>query len=521
MKTYVYGAKAPKDPAQLRLLWQDLERAHRYKNTLVELERDRRQFQNAIVNRGDCSWWAVAWKLGLKEDLHDMAIDARDRRGCGWGTGGLVEESARQAGCVAQGGSPNPELPQFARWEHAGCFGVQLQHGLSEATLRAGTDTRARLLGTEKRRELWLRIGSEGRSPIWVVFPVVIHRELPDGSIVQWIRIHTWKVAGRSEWSAQFVIKLPDRPEPITRGTGMIAIDIGWRKMPGDEIRVATWADSNGKTGELRLPASIQGRRRKTDDLRSIRDKNFNDIVEGLLEHRDELPEALQHETKTLHSWRSTQRLAGLVLRWPKDEALYAQLEAWRRQDHHLWKWEANERQNVLRARREIYRLFARWLADTYATVVVEQLDLRDFAEKGKVEEVHPGGRPQRFKAVLSELRLTAERAVTSAGGEWIKAKAAWTTQRCHKCLEKELFDAAKEVVHCCGHCGEMWDQDVNAALNLLRAATSSAPEASRSQSETPDAPKKNTAKQRRERGLATRRARRSKDVVQPPETTD
>ena len=526
---YAYHAKAPRN--HLALVWAELERAHRYKNTLVEIERTRRNARDSIVNRGDYSWWAVAWKLGLDEWARAEAAEARRRRGCSWGTGGLIEESARQAGCLAQGGSGVGDLPQFAPWDRVGRVGVQIQGGMSIAELQGGQDTQARLLGAGKWRQLWLRLGSTGgRKSIWAVWPVVLHREFPPGARIKWVRVHVTRVADRDQWSAQFVLDVPaPLAPPAPRNGGTVAVDVGWRLF-GEEIRVASWVDDAGKSGELRLPAGILSHWHKTQDLQSIRAKNFNRARATLCARRSELPPALQEETTHAYAWKASRRLTGLVRRWsearaPGDEALFEELEAWAQQERHLWMWEAFGRRNILRQRREIYRLFGRWLADTYATVVVEHLDMREFAEHpGEDEEEESpatkGGRPQRFTVALSILRTTAERMVRAAGGEWVKAPAAWTTQRCADCQRRERFDAAKEVVHTCSHCGRTWDQDLNAARNLLRAARSCAEAAPRSQTETAVAASKTAAQLRRERGLATRRARCSKTGVEPPAET-
>src|SRR3990172_6589154 len=89
------------------------------------------------------------------------------------------------------------------------------------------------------------------------------------------------------------------------------------------------------------------------------------------------------------------------------DETGFEPLEAWRAHDRHLLEWEANQRENVLRSRRERYRLFARKMA-TYHRIVVEKLDLRDFAElPPKPSEEEPrlrASRGRRFAASLSEL---------------------------------------------------------------------------------------------------------------------
>ena len=45
---------------------------------------------------------------------------------------------------------------------------------------------------------------------------------------------------------------------------------------------------------------------------------------------------------------------------------------------------------------------------------------------------------------------------------------AANTTRDCSVCGHRETWDQATEVVHTCSACGETWDQDASAAVNLL-----------------------------------------------------
>ncbi|MDP2949729.1 MAG: zinc ribbon domain-containing protein, partial [Chloroflexota bacterium] len=50
-----------------------------------------------------------------------------------------------------------------------------------------------------------------------------------------------------------------------------------------------------------------------------------------------------------------------------------------------------------------------------------------------------------------------------------VKVPAQYTTQECSYCANREQFDARKEVRHRCSRCGGEWDQDENAARNLLK----------------------------------------------------
>lgn len=528
MRTYSYGAKAPTQNADLVV--KELERSHRYYNILVEIERQRRSVRDGIYTAllaarpvGDKTSVKLTEenKVTLKatDDLAWEAIrQARDRRGCAWGTGGCIEASVQQAVRTTKRGGQIA----FRRWEGTGLIAVQLQQGLSTSDLLKNKDTRVRLVGLGKRRSLEIRVGSDGRKPIWATFPIAYHRDLPPEADIKWVRVTARKVATKLEYEAQFILKGEGakRPPP---SKGSIAVDIGWRKFQNDGFRVAKWRDDTGDTGELRFPEELLRRWTKTEDLRSIRAKNFNAALKALCEARrkqEGWPEWLLRETQYAHQWESQGRMAGLVVRWRTnrfegDEAIFSAAEAWRKQDKHLYEWESHQRGNVLRSRREMYRLFACFLA-TYKKAVFEKMDLRNFAElpEDGEDESHEAtaSRPRRFKACLSELRGCAEDAVARAGGEWIEVPSQFTTQQCSVCEVVRPFDAAQKLVNACV-CGAVWDQDDNACSNLLRAATLLPPSPDRSQTQGAVNVGVTPAETRRLRGLETRRAKRSKKV--------
>lgn len=536
MRTYSYGAKPPTENAARAL--NQIERAHRYYNVLVEIERERRR---KIREAKDLDEQAKADAYKTATDASYEAI-RRERARCGtfWGTYLQIEDAAQRAART----TPIAEDPRFRHWEGEGLLAVQIQGGMSPEELTSGEDSRARIVGEGKRRQLWLRIGSEGRAPIWAVWPFAYHRDLPVGTKVKWVRVVARRVASHTKWSVQFLIDGEDGAFALQAPTkGAVAVDVGWRKI-GDEMRVATWADDSGATGELRLPAGLLERWRKVEDLEGIRKQSFNQALARLVDDRrtqgDEWPEWLREATTHAFQWQASERLANLAIRGRKalESGEIAReapagvtivlLEAWRKQDKHLWEWEAHQRANVLRARREIYRLFARQLAE-YRKVVFEKLDLRKFAEapesRGEEKRQQPeiaASRPRRFKAGLSELLACAADAVTRAGGEWVELVSVDTTRTCADCGHAEKFDAAKAIHHVCPKCGVVWDQDANAARNLLaRAATCSTDAKGRSRAKKADPTEESPAAARRRKGLETRRARRSKTGPEACENSD
>ena len=551
MRTYTYGSKSPTQNAEI--VQQQLERAHRYYNVLVEIERER---AGALVGAHDS-------RKPVDDAANAKIRLERGRCGVYWGTYLCIEDAVHRAAkmCAVvpakkEGTCPRCKVPfvagelitihtkqklllacskcgngpHFRRWNEQGLVAVQLQGGLSAEELIAGKDTRARLVGEGKRRDLWLRVGSEGVRPVWAIFPIVYHREIPTGTKIQWVRLCVHRVGTKAKWSAQFVLEAPAEmwalPSPMW---GTIAVDVGWRDLGPDGLRVATWVADTGATDDLRLPRSMLDRDRKVSDLHSIREKAFNAMRDRLVEerraHGEAWPEWLRQETHSLHQWRSTAKLAGLVSRWghrmPAPGApAWAEYEAWRKQDKHLLEWESNQREAILRERREVYRLFAIELA-RHRKVVMERLALDDLAvvaEKPEDRLTH-NSRSHRFDAGLSYLMNYAADAVTRAGGEWVEVPAPMTTQWCHKCGQEERFDAAPSVEHACSHCGAVWDQDANAARNLLaRAATCYTPPGTRSRAKVVDPTVETPAAAKRRKGLETRRARRSKVEMQVSE---
>lgn len=459
----------------------------------------------------------------VDEAAHVRRLAARKACGVYWGTYLVVEQAYDQARkSSATPGRDWGKCPSFRRWSGAGAVAVQIQGGLPCADV-FGDDTRIRVdplppnaydssvpRGQRNRLQrtvLHLRVGSdENRAPVWAEWPLYMHRPLPDGAVIKWAKIIRvpWHQRWRYRWKLQLTL---DVPEVVTRpGNTMVAVNLGWRlmddskaivgayahDMDGGELRVATWADSRGDTGEVRLGRSFRDRIEKAEKIRSVRDLKMDVLREFLVKagvdcakwrsprrfHR--LLAEIEKPSHGLDACNQGHR-GGLCPRRGTSEVVPQKpscvldaeardtLRRWTYRDKHLWWYERGCRSGALNYRREIYRLFALDLAKKYSIIVVEDYDLRDIVtDENRVLE--PSA--QRVEGAPSVARFTIRSTATRVGCTVVDGDSKRATQRCHLCGCEEPWDAAPRVMHTCLGCGESWDQDVNNARNMLASAS-------------------------------------------------
>ena len=435
--------------------------------------------------------------IAVLDGVNNVAGEARraKRAQCGvyWGSYLLVEAAMDASSKLPLFDGERPNDPRFARWDGAGRLGVQLQGGLL-AEDAFGSDTRLRVDSVDARSEsasrserrryartvLRIRVGSEGRDPVWAAWPMVMHRPLPPAGVIKNVSVQLRKIGPREEWTACFTVTSSssgDRPKRRVPDIGVVAVDLGWRVID-DELRVASWMASDGEAGELRLSAVELSALTKASGLRSTRDTNFDEaraILVAWLTGQESLPDWLREATKTIGQWKSEARLAALAKRWAEnrfegDVDAYNALERWRYHDHHLWEWESSQRSKSLRRRREVYRVWAASMAQRYQTIIVEKFDLRRVAAKPPTGEEKPKAdydkaRSNRQLAAVSELRGCISNAFD---GRTVEILSVDTTRACSVCGVVNQFDQAAHLLHTCRDCGSTWDQDRNAATNIL-----------------------------------------------------
>jgi hypothetical protein len=429
-----------------------------------------------------------------------------------WGSYLLIEKQIEQA-------RKSKLDPRFRRFEGNGRVGVQLQGGVTLPELLSGEDTRLRLVARQSipkvkkpkaQHEVHIRVGSEGRAPIWAVLPVVLHREIPADAKIQWAWIKVKSVGGVRKFFLQLAMESDTfdlRHSP--KGSGVVAINFGWRAHEDGRRRVAYAVDNNGEEQEFAIPAKIESSLAFADSLRSARDLHFEDAKRalGAFMATHEYPEWMKEATEHIWQWRSPKKLAKVAARlteellqgddsadrWrterlaavPKKDLfapateiftwlgggkismrmLAVYLELWRRKNRHLWEWEAHQRENTLAHRNELFRVWSRRLADRYSEIRVEEFDLREMAKTPEpTEESRPKGfRATRAAAAPGEFRMRLKEV---AGVKIVKAPAHGNTVTCNDCgheNERSLLRVAT-----CDGCGAEWDQDSNNCKNQL-----------------------------------------------------
>lgn len=451
--------------------------AQRLRAELAGLRQQRRLIQGEIKTDPQIQ----AALTALDAEVNERRKQERARCGVYWGTYLLIEAAAEQA-------AKSKTDPRFRRWDGAGRIGVQLQGGASTDDVM---HSRSQLLQIDAlpvnqwqtrvgrraaKTAARIRVGSDGRAPIWASFPIVMHRPLPADGRIKAAWVGRRRLGTRDVFTLQIVVEAASLERQVLKAAPVAAINLAYRVRP-DGLRVGYLVDEHDQRREIILPRTILDRLDHADHIQSIRDTNLDTfrarLMQALAGMADGLPEWMREEHKTLHAWRSAARFASLVQRWagarfdaPGEPEAFALAESWRRQDRHLLQWTAHEARRALGHRRELYRRLAAELATRYSTLAVEQFDLRQVARLPKPEDedpAHAAVRRNRQRASLSELRGALGQRVPMCAID-----PANITHYCHACGSLEAFDAALHIEHTCGGCGATWDQDYNAARNLL-----------------------------------------------------
>lgn len=362
--------------------------------------------------------------------------------------------------------------PRYRRWDGSGTIAVQLQsqgerNGYGAEALfgegaeaaaarrlvqidrvpgnrRAGRSGKLRRMPSRKDiGVIRLRVGSDGRDPVWAEWPVILHRPLPVGARVKWVRVKASRVGTRVRWSLHLEFELPGTWIKEPGGSGVVALDLNWRRVALVDdlqqvtLRAGSYAGSDGEAAKILLNPEIRSGLRKAADLHSIRQKHFDAAKEAAhaLVRAATLDEEHREKVETLPRWRSPNRLAALAIWWRDnrcagDDALLAVLEEWRKRDKHLLEWEANARRKAVARREHDYRNVAANLARRYSTLLVEDIDLRTVTERPAPEDPSYEERSdlassQRVEVAPSELRRAVVQAFKDRGGAVVEVPSA------------------------------------------------------------------------------------------------
>ncbi len=307
-------------------------------------------------------------------------------------------------------------------------------------------------------------------------FALALHRPLPAGAIVKrvtWLGTRNglrwfWYIAITVEQPPAKASALPPRP--------CAGMDVGWRLFGDgtkhDYLRVAMVADSEGRMFEIRLPLNLRpGRIVESRGFHTMSEWQAaadacKDRVKSMLATVD-FPADLQHLKFALPRMgrQGLQRIYNIFL----ERGLYTQQTGIILALLTAYDSFYNRRATLsfrLRQRRGwYYRNLARWLCWRYVRIAIEDMSLSKLRRRNGDDAALKNAARYRDYAALAELRAALKAVAAETGTIIVEHAAVDSTVTCWLCGVKT--DASKSLKLCCPN-GHEWDQDKNAARNLL-----------------------------------------------------
>lgn len=426
----------------------------------------------------------------------------RQRSGLYWGNYNRVLDSFERGRKLAKQRGGQPRFSDPTRKD--GVLTVQIQRGPSGlgctiAELMAGQISALHLTPVpsdlqqrpraERRRlarsQLSLRVDAAGNR---IELPVMIHRLPPPDARIKAAQL-TWKPEGeRLRWQLALTLSQPatEVTHPARHACG---IDVGWRRQPDGGLLIATLIGTDNAQRRFILPARWMTAMDQIERLQQHVDDNTLQLAQTWHDHVADLPDDLR---QPLMAWRpklgakhvDTARLHDAIrarIQAVKGTDARADvpdsLRHWYDRYRHLLVWRDNLRAKMLRQRREHYRLWSRDIAQHYALIGIEKIDLAAMARtKTRAPEdgdnpLHQAARAQRQRAAVYSFLQELKHQATKAGAEVAEIPAQDTTLTCNTCGQaSQQRDRAARIWTCPN--GHVWDQDLNAARNILDAAT-------------------------------------------------
>lgn len=350
-------------------------------------------------------------------------------------------------------------------------------------------DNTNRKIGNKDLRVLRVRIGTdEKKNPVWAEFPMVYHRAM-QGNIIS-IEIIFKRIGPREVWNA--CITCDAKIEKPIFNNHKVAVDLGWRSY-SDRIVIATYQGSDGSSGEISVgndsksKYGLLDRLKYVDDLKSIRDKEFDKIkiqlVEWCKKNESIQPDWFKEEIKTIYLWKSKARLSSFINKWSQarfdgDDSIIGEkgvwnkkekkviigsgLLGWKYHDFHLWNLETSLSVKVRNQLKEHYRVAAAKLASQYDAIIFENIDGSTMA-KGKVSS--------RNRQLTSpfEFRSICKMIFTGRDKEYQEVDAKYTSMECNDC--HYVNEKIPSLEFFCKNCSKEIHRDFNAAKNILDRA--------------------------------------------------
>lgn len=298
-----------------------------------------------------------------------------------------------------------------------------------------------------------------------IEFSMALHRPLPSNAILKAAGWLGENVGGKWFWYLALTVEEPAAAAMIGANfekRPIAAIDLGWRKFNAaggrrGYLRVGLLRDSQSRAIEMRLPLAIKpGRLKETRSLAAI------------AELQSAAGAQIQAAKQAIKAPPLIGR-RGLFKRLSELDDGHRTMVKLAIDEHDRLMRRALHLQFRLRERRRwYYRNLTHWLCRRYQAIAIEDIAMPALSAKADHPALQNAARYRNYAAV-AELRNALKTVAPKYGCRIIEASAVDSTVMCHLCGIKR--DASPELVLQCPN-GHEWDQDHNAALNLLSQIT-------------------------------------------------
>jgi transposase len=289
---------------------------------------------------------------------------------------------------------------------------------------------------------------------------LALNRPLPPDAILKRAAWLGERAADRWFWHLALTVEQPPPPDTPagtdtdTRPTA--ALDLGWRLFADgskrDYVRVGMLADSAGHLIELRLPLWLTPNR--PQEWRGL----------PTLAEWQVVPSALVECGKALAGNRTLNRRGLGALLDKLDPETRATLQEVLGEHDRACRRIAHLRFQLIQRRRWYYQNLAQWICHLYSTIAIEDMELAQLHQRSNEPALRNAAQYRNYAAV-GELRTFLRRAAARTATLVKPGESSETTSTCWQCAA--LVKPGASLGLTCPN-GHQWDQDQNAARNLL-----------------------------------------------------
>lgn len=447
-----------------------------FKSELDTLELQRRE-KVKIARQTSGLWWS---NYNAVLDAYNVA------RSRALKTGGELQfhafDGSGRFTCQIQGGTSVQELYSGARSE------VRMDPVPPEAYWHESRGQRRRLARSRLTITVYTDKDEKGKPRRrTLTFPIHLHRPIPEEVIIKEVKVVRRRIGSNFKWLVTFTCRLPGSARPTHPSREACAIDIGWRKRK-DGLRIATIVDTQDSVQHIVLPAAFFDRMARVAHLQSLVDAEFNDLQQQLRERlpgEEDIPEGLRERlTSVLRSRKAkVPRLTATKILWNDNHPDFEPktleyFDIARKRIKRMSDEAMHLREKALGFRKDYYWTAAKKIATAYAAIAIEEFNLTRISKVKTAVGNQPTApaevRKMRQYAAVSEFRqcLLLQAAKTGSIVEF--HDASFTSLRCHHCGHINSDVDPYDVLWTCGGCGDQFDQDINAAFNILEALRTS-----------------------------------------------